>query len=892
MARERVFDELEAVEALLEGEDPEDIREDRSAGVVAALDRIPSFAPAFELDEARRRLDELEGFESLLAAEIDELESGQAGSALREALANIEDLDESLAVAAGGSALSVFELIGVAELCRAAGLVAALLRARAELEAEEQGPGLAALGDRLREVAGVEGGDAPAIAELPGLLATLDKAIDRNPKGGDQPQISDRASEALAKARKQVRASKQALLAKAERSLRRSEIAEALRDNYWTERDGRVVFPIRSDALGGLRRQGAIIHGASGSGHTFFVEPAGLVEDNNALREAELTAAEEERKVLRRLSAKAAERSRMLRGMQRACVALDMIAARHGLGERFAAVRPELVDLGQVQGEPEAGEKQAGEGEGARPAIDLRAARHPLMILDGVDVVPNDIVLERGHGLVISGPNAGGKTVALKTLGLCALMAAAGLRVPCSAEAQPRLPLFTRLITDVGDDQSITANLSTFSAHVSHVMQALAAADQAGRETLVLLDEVAVGTDPKQGAALAEAILIALIEAGATVVATTHYDRLKLLATREQGRGAGRFHNAAVGFDIERMRPTFRLSLGVPGSSSAIAVARRLGMPVGVLEHAEELLGDEGVKIDQLLRDIEAERAALARTRERLERDKLRVRQRDREIRGRERRVLEGVRSRKAKAYAAATDELRALERELKQRRKQLRRAAPERVEELPTRAEISADARAALAEHRAEEERTVEAERGPEERVDAEALAVGDKVLVLTMDQPGEILSLSGDPPKKVTVQLPLLRVTVKPKELAPIREPKRKAKPKRQAGEPVLDFRAAVADQAASHFGDSPAAIKVSADNVCDLRGERYADAQERVADFVAEALALDQDVILIRHGHGGGALRKAVREQLDRLANVRRFRPGLPQEGGDAVTVAWVE
>ncbi|EDM78577.1 MutS2 family protein [Plesiocystis pacifica SIR-1] len=901
--RQRVFDEIEAMQlSLAANAEREDEDEERSAGVIAALARRPSIFPEANERAASRRHDELDGLDVVWrfdegdsqepedvasSSGVDEALGTRGG--VRGALRELEDLDESLAIARTGAALTVVELIGVTQLCLAVARICAAVEEATEVAAGEglnarQRRGLEALRAllNLRDTRAPASDDEPGevsdasepsdgeqrgrvgVAPLPELAGLLDRAIERRPKSGDgEPRISGKASPALAEARKQVRACKQRLLAKAERALRDPHFAECLRDGYWTERDGRVVFPVRSDALGKIRRSGAIIHGSSGSGHTFFVEPAPLVEDNNALREAELDAAEEERRVLRELSAKVAEHADALAAMQASCFALDLVAARLALSQRFDGVRPELGD-----------------------AVELRAARHPLMLFDGVEVVPNDLVIARGEGLIISGPNAGGKTVALKTLGLCALMAAAGLRVPCRGRA--RVPVFRAIVTDVGDDQSIIANLSTFSAHIRHVQEALRQARADGRGTLVLLDEVAVGTDPEQGAALAESILTELVDAEATLVVTTHYDRLKLLASQDP-----RFHNAAVGFDLQRMRPTFRLSLGVPGSSSAIAVARRLGVPEVVLRRAEDLLGDEGRRVDELLRDIEAERAALARTRQRVERDLLRLKQRDREVRVRERRVLEGVRSRKAVAYAAAADELRDLERELKRRRKALRRAAPERVEELPTRGELSSDARAELARHRAADEAEAESDRRAEDHVDARELAVGDKVRVRSMKQVGEIVALSGNPPRKVTVQLPLMRTTVKPKDLAPVVElPKRKLKIRASAPAPVFDFRASVSAQAARHFGDDAQPVKTSVDNVFDVRGERFEDARERVADYVAEALARDQDVILIRHGHGGGALRKAVRERLREHPNVKKVRAGLVQEGSNAVTVAWLE
>jgi DNA mismatch repair protein MutS2 len=868
MARARVLADVEALDTLdVVGQDSTRI----SPNVRAALERLPVLRPETEIHAAQARLDELLGVEALV------LHGEPDGPELEAALGRLEDLGDSLTAIAGGGLLSVVELIGVAELCRACACVAQAFAQTSKHALDgDWTRGLQASAARLLscapEVEAETEGPTPErpIDQCPSLLAQLDRSIDRT---GEEPQISSKASPALAEARGRLRACRQGLQAKAERLLRTPTIADSLRDRYWTERDGRIVLPVRSDRLGAVRSGGAIIHGSSASGHTFFVEPGELVEDNNALREAELAVAEEERKILRQLTAAVSERAGALRGMQDACVELDLMLARLRFGQALL-----------------------GGGRGARiparfdePAaqIDLRATRHPLMLLDGVDVVPNDILLERGHALIISGPNAGGKTVALKTLGVYALMAASGFALPC--EGHPRIPLFTRVITDIGDDQSINANLSTFSAHIGHVDQALRAAAEHGPSTLVLLDEVAVGTDPEQGAALAEAILVDLVEAGATVVVTTHYDRLKLLATAPATMQ--RFHNAAVGFDLARMRPTFRLSLGVPGSSSAIAVARRLGLPESVLVRAEQLLGDEGVKIDELLRDIEAERQSLARTRERLERDALHLRERDSEVRARERRVLEGVRSRRAKAYAAAAEQLRELEIELRSRRKHLRQIDPQRAEALPTRAALG-DARAALAQHRAEAEAEAAAEIRREDRVDQAALAVGDRVRISSMKQDGEIVALLGNPPKRATVQLPNSRTTVKLDDLIRPQPVASVGRHKPGKATPILDFKASIIEQTEAHFAASPVAVKVGIDNACDVRGQRFEDAQAQVERFVAEALARDQDVIVIRHGHGGGVLRKAVREVLGRLGNVRAQRSGLLSEGGEGVTVAWLE
>lgn len=882
MARALVQADLAALETLDFSSRPVPDHARISPNVRAALERLPVLRPETEIGAAQARLDELLGIEALV------LHGEPDGPAFEAALSRLEDLGESLTAVRNAGVLSVVELIGVAELCRAcAHLAKAFAQTSKHVLDGDWTRGLQACAARLVNASGAgaqSAGGGPTreqpIEQCPSLLAQLDRSIDRT---GEEPQISSKASPALADARGRLRACKQGLQTKAERLLRNPTIAESLRDRYWTERDGRIVLPVRSDRLGAVRSGGAIIHGSSASGHTFFVEPGELVEDNNALREAELAVAEEERKILRLLTAAVAEHGATLRGMQAACVELDLMLARLRFGEalggktlgagsdRRARIPTRFDELGE---------------RGELAQIDLRAARHPLMLLDGIDVVPNDILLERGHALVISGPNAGGKTVALKTLGIFALMAASGFALPC--DGHPRIPLFTHIITDIGDDQSINANLSTFSAHIGHVDQALRAAAEHGASTLVLLDEVAVGTDPEQGAALAEAILVGLVEAGATVVVTTHYDRLKLLATAPPTMQ--RFHNAAVGFDLAHMRPTFRLSLGVPGSSSAIAVARRLGLPESVLVRAEQLLGDEGLKIDELLRDIEAERQSLARTRERLERDTLHLRDRDSEVRARERRVLEGVRSRRAKAYAAAAEQLRELEIELKSKRKHLRQVDPERAEALPTRAALS-DARAALAQHRAEAEAEAAAEIRREDRVDRAALAIGDRVRVLSMKQDGEVVALLGSPPKRATVQLPNLRTTVKLDDLLRPQPVVSSGRHKPGKATPILDFRAIIDAQSEAHFGASPVPVKVGTDNACDVRGHRFEDAQDQVERFVADALARDQDVIVIRHGHGGGALRKAVREVLGRLDHVRAQRSGLVSEGGEGVTVAWL-
>jgi DNA mismatch repair protein MutS2 len=385
--------------------------------------------------------------------------------------------------------------------------------------------------------------------------------------------VADRASPELSRARAKVRDAQSELKRRLGQLLDR--FADLLQGQYYTEREGRFVLPVRSDAH--LRVDG-IVHGSSASGSTLFVEPRELTEVGNRLRLAEAEAAREEGRVLLTLSSEVKSAHDACEAAFHACVAADLCSA----GARWADETGSLViSLAE------------------RAELELRGARHPLLLLTGLDVVPNDIVLCAERALIISGPNAGGKTVALKTAGLIALLVRSGLPVPVRADSV--VGWFDRVLCDIGDEQSIVRSLSTFSAHIENLRTIL---ECAGRRTLVLLDEVAAGTDPEEGAALAAAVLEALTQRGAAVGVTTHYERLKELATQ-----TACFLNASVGFDFTQMAPTFRLHLGVPGPSSALAVARRHGLSQALIERAKALLPTQALDRETALRELSRERA-------------------------------------------------------------------------------------------------------------------------------------------------------------------------------------------------------------------------------------------------------------------------------------------
>ncbi len=819
-----------------------------------------------DADAVMRRFREQDGLAAMLAVQASAAMSGPRAGEMRastpggsqnlaDALSRTSDLLEVARRAALGMTLTAVEMYAALQQLQAAGLCVDLLGAVRNERGYAEDPGVPAIAGRVSE-----------LRPHRELAATLARSL--GPEGPEgEPGVVDGASPGLARARGRVRELKVQLVKVAQRLMKQPGVAEALQDTFYTQREGRVVLPVRADAFSRRGAVAGIIHDSSASGQTLYVEPQALIEENNALREAQLDAAAEERKVLEQLSRLVHAAADSLRTNQEELLAIDAVHARLRLAESYGGVAPLL---GEHVPEDRRGE------------FVMPGARHPLMLLAGVDVVANDIRLRVGAALVISGPNAGGKTVALKTLGLGVLMAQAGLRLATRGPAF--LPPVRRIVTDVGDDQSIAANLSTFSAHMRHVCEALASAEQDGAGTLVLLDEVAVGTEPEQGAALAESILLDLTAHGATIVTTTHYERLKLLAVQWPER----FVNASVGFDLERLLPTFRLLLGIPGPSSALTVARRLGVPERVLGYAASLLDEKRLQVDALLQQVVAERDALITSRAEVERERAALGERNKEVARREAASLQQSKSKKQKAYEAAAGELRALHVELADQRKALRKA--QRGGELPVVASTAEQLGGRLAEARA----LLADQREPAAPVPGRppvTLSPGDKVMLPALGSSGEGVSVKGD---KVVVQLGTVRTTVSLADVRSSKAPEQgRTKVKSQAGAPMKQWETKTSDDAAAarHFGSEPVAVEGGIDNSVDVRGERAEDALRLVDRMLDEAVRRDCEVVLVIHGHGTGALKKAVREHLGNLPFVRRTRPGLPKEGGEGVTIAWV-
>jgi DNA mismatch repair protein MutS2 len=473
-----------------------------------------------------------------------------AGAALP--FGGVVDVREPVGRSVKNAVLEPAELVAVGETARGCDRLRRHLR-----EERERAPRLSAR--------------AEAVPELGHVFHPILEAFD------EAGRLHDHASDELAARRRHAAHLRGELDRRARDLLDDRRWADALQDRFYTQRDERVVLPIKVEARGRVR---GIVHDTSHSGQTVFVEPEALVELGNQLVLAQHAVADEERRILTELSGFVAEDAEPILRALEIAGELDALAAAADQADALDASAPAIDADG---------------------GIELLRARHPIMELGGRPCVPNDVRLARGSGLVVSGPNAGGKTVALKTTGLAVLMARAGLHV--AAAPASTVPWIERVESDIGDPQSLEKDLSTFSGHLVRLAGILRSADAS---TLILLDELCVGTEPEQGAAMAQAVLEALVARGAQVMVATHYERLKAL-----GASDPRFANASVGFDLEAMLPTFQLHLGVPGTSGALVLARRLELDGDVVARAESLLGDRRADIEELLVSLADERDRL-----------------------------------------------------------------------------------------------------------------------------------------------------------------------------------------------------------------------------------------------------------------------------------------
>ena len=626
---------------------------------------------------------------------------------------------------------------------------------------------------------------------------------------------------------------------------------DSLQDDFLAMRNDRYVLPVKASS----KRSGlGIVHDTSGSGQTVFVEPHEVIELNNDLKMADAELRQEELRILRDLTERVAMVAGDVRRSLEAAAHLDLVSAKAVLGADLDCAVPEVPD---------------------QPVLQLREARHPILALRGVDVIPNDIDLgAKVRALVLSGPNTGGKTITLKTLGLAALMVRAGVPIP--ADPDSKVGFFGRVLTDIGDQQDVEEDLSTFSGHVLCLVEVLAELERDDAPALVLVDEIAVGTDPVQGAALGRALLLSLLDRGALLATTTHYPELKALSATDE-----RFASGRVEFDAAAGRPTYRLTVGKPGSSHALDVAARVGLPPDILALAREYLDPTTADVEDMLAGLEGELNAARAAR--------RDADADREAAHAELEAVRRERDELQRRERGLERELRAgFEQEVRGYRASVRGAMRELMRKQDTAAGERARQRINEGAAALRDRLGSVAPEPSVDRVDPATLAVGMAVRVSSLGKEARVLSL---PDRRGRLQLEVdgLRLQVKVDDLERSRgssNPSRKGK-----RAPPAPPRDPIAESEVAARGGTETAFR-AAHNTLDLRGERMEEALERTERFMDDASLNDVPFIFILHGHGTGVLKSAIRQELRRSSYVAEFAPGSRSQGGDGITVVKIK
>ncbi len=768
---------------------------ERHAVSDAAKERARKIMPSTDRDEVNRLLDETDAARGMIALR------GSPG------FGGVKNVAEPLGRASRGGMLNTRELLDIA------GLLTNVRRVR-EYYHEDAEPTVL---DKM-------------FASLHPNRFLEEKITTAIP---DENEISDAASAELA----EIRRHKRAAAAKGRQILQRiissASYQRVLQEAIITQRDGRFVVPVKAECRGELP---GLVHDISSSGATLFVEPMGVVQANNELKELEVREEKEIDRILFALSAEAAGFESDILWDYDILVQLDLIFARGELSDEMNAMRPELRTDGSVS---------------------LRHARHPL--LDPAKAVPIDMELGRSFDtLVITGPNTGGKTVSLKTLGLLCLMAQCGLHLPCGDRSA--VSVFTGVLADIGDEQSIEQSLSTFSAHMKNIVQIL---NEADGHSLILFDELGAGTDPVEGAALAIAIIQQARKRGAKVAATTHYAELKTFAMTTAG-----VENASCEFDVETLCPTYRLLIGIPGKSNAFAISRRLGLSEHVIESAKAQMDSESVRFEDVLTQLEQKRQQLEKEKEEI--DRLYARREEdarkaREFRTQMEKARDNARTRGeaeakrilAEARSAADETFRELDR---LRREQKKLDAQQVNEQRANIMHGLREAREAIGV------RETAAEPIPKP---SRPIRVGDLVEIPGTRRQAEVIADKGD---SLTLRAGVLQMKVRRDEVRLIEEAERAATAKKQ-----------------SVSAPSQRMLRTAATaRELDIRGMETLEAEPVVENYIDAAVMARLETVTIIHGKGTGALRKAVHELLRRNKSVKKFRLGNFGEGEAGVTV----
>ena len=762
----------------------------------AAKDRCLKLTPSTDAEEVLRLLDETDAAKERL---------GLHGS---PSFSGVNDVSAALTRADHGGMLNTRELLDIAGVLTAS-------RRVADYDAQRQG-------------------EETVLDRLFTSLHT-NKYLEEQIRSAilDEETIADTASSELADIRRKMRLAASKGRQILQRIISSPSYAKVLQEALITQRDGRFVVPVKAECKGSMP---GLVHDISSSGATLFVEPMGVVQANNELKELEAREKKEIDRILRQLSAACAGSMENILWDYDILVHLDVIFARAQLSYQLNASRPEVRRRGGVA---------------------LRRARHPL--LDQAKAVPITVELgEQFDTLVITGPNTGGKTVTLKTIGLLCLMAQCGLHIPADSGSAVRV--FHRVLADVGDEQSIEQSLSTFSAHMSNIVQILREVDD---KSLLLFDELGAGTDPVEGAALAIAIIESARSQGALIAATTHYAELKTFAMTTAG-----VENASCEFDVQTLRPTYRLLIGIPGKSNAFAISRRLGLDESVIQAAQAQMDSDSVRFEDVLTQLEEKRQRLEKAQ--AEADRL-WRQREEDAR-KARTFREQMEKAKDNARTKGEAEAKRIVRqaqaqadEIFAQLDQLRRQQQKQL----SFQELN-DAKAAVRHSLNQAQDALHIHDQPQEPVytPSRPIEVGDLVELPGVKMAASVLAVNND--GTLLLQAGKMKMTVKAQQVRlPEGQPKKKPAAPASGGNAKLNLQSRAASE-------------------LDIRGYETLEAESVVENYIDSAVMAKLGTVTIIHGKGTGALRKAVHEMLKRNKAVKSFRLGRYGEGEAGVTV----
>jgi len=665
---------------------------------------------------------------------------------------------------------------------------------------------------------------AGEVAILTSLEEEINQAIDEN--GG----VLDSASGALRSIRQQIRSHESGIRSKLESITRSTSGRKMLSDAIITIRNDRYVIPVKAEYRGHF---GGMVHDQSASGATLFVEPEAVMQINNQLREARMKEKQEIQRILQELSALVSEYVEELSTIVEIMTEVDFIFAKALYSQSIKGSQPNLNDEGLIK---------------------MKKARHPLIPQE--EIVPIDVELGGDFSsLVITGPNTGGKTVTLKTVGLLTLMTQSGLHIPCDEGSTAAV--FQKIFADIGDEQSIEQSLSTFSSHMTNIVKIM---DEVDFQSLVLFDELGAGTDPTEGAALAISILDHVYKVGARVIATTHYSELKGYAYDRKG-----VLNASVEFDVETLRPTYRLLMGVPGRSNAFAISSRLGLKDDIIEEAKGHITADSNQMEKMISSLEDSRKKAEQDMvdaELLRKEAEKIHQElvteMENLDDEKQKVLQAAEDRAAHSVKKATEEAEQIIAELREMQKNNKGIKDHELIDAKKRLE---QAEPTLVLGKKKSSRKLK-------KPLVDNLIPGDEVKVISFDQKGHIVDKIGD--KEYYVQLGMMKMKVNKSDLLYINRPK------------------AIETKSLTTVRGRDAHVKTE----LDLRGERYEGAMMDVEKYLDDAVLAGYNQVSIIHGKGTGALRKGVQELLKKHRNVQETRMGTQGEGGSGVTIVMLK